>query len=333
MQIRLQRGLSIQLQFTILLLRPIEACAFHMPCGKGHHSVYQNAAQQKNQLMIRIAMTLLTLWPIWCFGQGLADPDSILVQGRKLPEVLLVGTFHFSYPDLDAHKTQKRQRVDILSEQKQKEVAELVEYISRFRPNKIVVEAAENTGFITNSFRNYLAGKEKMRRSEIAQIGFRLMERFGIDTVYGCDAIPLATGLYESEGSSVFQKVLDSIYKDWDFTTQANYKQLYDYEDSMMNKVPLIQYFLWRNSEKVSKRGFGAYLTEDFKLGETRGADALSMHWYNRNLRIFRNIQRITTSAEDRILVLFGAGHVDILRTLFESTPEYKLIPFTNLEN
>ena len=47
-------------------------------------------------------------------------------------------------------------------------------------------------------------------------------------------------------------------------------------------------------------------LTMDFKLDKTRGADVLSMHWYNRNLRILRRIQDVATSANDRIVVIYG---------------------------
>lgn len=45
------------------------------------------------------------------------------------------------------------------------------------------------------------------------------------------------------------------------------------------------------------------------------GADMVST-WYQRNIRIFANITRITDSADDRIFVVYGAGHVPILRQL-----------------
>jgi hypothetical protein len=55
------------------------------------------------------------------------------------------------------------------------------------------------------------------------------------------------------------------------------------------------------------------------------------MYWYSRNLRIFRNIQNISTP-EDRVMVLFGAGHMSILKNLFECSPEYDLLKFNGLE-
>ena len=44
-------------------------------------------------------------------------------------QVLVVGTFHFDYPGLDAHQIEEKNKVDVLKEPKKSEVTELVEYI------------------------------------------------------------------------------------------------------------------------------------------------------------------------------------------------------------
>ena len=79
------------------------------------------------------------------------------------------------------------------------------------------------------------------------------------------------------------------------------------------------------------RRNFGAYLVDDYKLGETKGADILAMDWYDRNLRIFRNLQNIDAKPNDRILVLFISGHIAILDQLLASSPEYQYIQFNDL--
>jgi len=43
-------------------------------------------------------------------------------------------------------------------------------------------------------------------------------------------------------------------------------------------------------------------------------------------MRIYRNIQKINAKATDRILAIFGAGHLNILKLLFESSPECNLV-------
>ncbi|MBK8492832.1 MAG: hypothetical protein IPL49_18595 [Saprospirales bacterium] len=55
------------------------------------------------------------------------------------------------------------------------------------------------------------------------------------------------------------------------------------------------------------------------------------MFWFNRNLLIFRNIQQIGHDGDDRILVLFGTGHVGVLKWLIESSAEYDLVEFGGL--
>ena len=62
------------------------------------------------------------------------DPDSILVGNRPRPKVLLVGTFHFEYYDLDAHVTAKEKRVNVKEPKRQQEMQELIDHIARFKP-------------------------------------------------------------------------------------------------------------------------------------------------------------------------------------------------------
>ena len=93
----------------------------------------------------------------------------------------------------------------------------------------------------------------------------------------------------------------------------------------------LLEFFKLINSKEWHDYGYGAYLVGDFKLENNRGADYLSIWWYNRNLRIFRNLQKITESENDRILVIFGNGHASIFRQLIEASPEYDFVEFDSL--
>lgn len=48
--------------------------------------------------------------------------------------------------------------------------------------------------------------------------------------------------------------------------------------------------------------------------------------WYNRNLRIFANLQRLTAGPGERLLLLIGSGHLPILRHCALASPEYALV-------
>jgi hypothetical protein len=283
-----------------------------------------------------VASFLFLSLPFLLFSQGnFPDPDEILVGDNKLPKVLLVGSFHFAYYNLDAHKVADEDQVDILSEKRQKELEELVEYIAKFKPNKIAVETGRNTGYLMREYEDWKSGKEPLKKSETRQIGFRLLDRFGLDTIFGVDAGSVSRDLYYSKDSLVIRPYLDQIFEDYDYRSKdkisKRYKKFRELDDKLTLENTLLEYFKYMNSDKVLDRGFGAYLNGDFKNGDYEGADALVLYWYNRNLRILRNIQKITTSPDDRILVIFGAGHVEILKHLFQCTPQYELIKFNEL--
>lgn len=285
---------------------------------------------------ISIALsTALVLASAGSRAQDIAFPDSILIGNAELPHVLLVGSFHFEYYDLDAHVTAKDKRVNVKDPRRQKEIEELAAYIARFRPTAIAIESGPNTGNILRRYERSKAGGPIDRADEIDQIGFRLMARFGIDTLYGVDAPTLVEDLWSLRDSSVLHPLVDSVYADWDFTSDdevsKRYSAYYTAMDAYRSEHTLLESFKMMNSDKALDRDFGAYLAGDFKLGKYRGADGLAMHWYARNLRIFRNIQELHLGPRDRLLVLFGAGHMGVLRHLFECSTEFRSVGFCDL--
>ncbi|MBA3648464.1 MAG: hypothetical protein H0W62_07935 [Chitinophagales bacterium] len=269
------------------------------------------------------------------FAQSLKQPDEFFNTRDSLPKIFLVGTFHFEYYNLDAYKTDKEKQIDILSPQKQNELQELLDYLSLYKPDKIAVESKPAWN-AQAKYRDYKSGKAPLSRDEISQIAFRLMDRFHLDTIYSIDAGSIYDDMEILKDSAVFHPYLDSLFKDYDFQSNdavsKRYINFYNYQTTLATEIPLLKYFKYINSDEILKRNYGAYLTGDFKLGNNRGADALAMYWYDRNLRIFRNIQKITTSPHDRILVLFGSGHMSILNQLFDCSPEYEYIKFNDLK-
>lgn len=286
---------------------------------------------------IRFISTIVCLS---CFnslsGQSTVDADSILFGDKKLPKVLLVGTWHFANYGLDAHVTAEENQINIHSERRQQELKELLDYLSLFEPTKIMVESGPITGYITYNYNEWLAGKEQLMANERSQIGMRLVDRFDLDTIYGVDDWPLLLDLHYD--SSLIQiPYLDSVFRRHYFggtdSIQQAYTQFYNFEEKFELEHTLLESFKFLNSDKTLNRYFGAYIAGgQFDSSGNEGPDALSMFWMNRNLRIFHNIQQIDTNPNDRILVLFGAGHVAILKWFFECSPQYELVKFNDLK-
>lgn len=290
----------------------------------------------KNSMLFSVVLLLMLPFTLQAQTPGFRDPDEFLVQGDPLPQVLLVGTWHFNYPGLDAHKTTEDRKMDILSPEKQAELQELLDYLARFRPTKIVVEGGRNSGYLMWHYRDWKSGEAPLGRSEIDQIAVRMIDRMGLDTMYGCDAYPLMFERYdvrEQEPSDpYFLELTEGFSFGGEDEMAKRYQNLYAYSDEMVLERSLLDNFLYINSPKRLERGFGAYISGGhFNAEDHKGPDALSMNWFNRNLRIFQNIRNIGHGPEDRILVLFGAGHVQILDFLFRCSPEFELVPFDSL--
>ncbi|MEO0895660.1 MAG: DUF5694 domain-containing protein [Bacteroidota bacterium] len=289
--------------------------------------------------MKQVLIVLLHVMIGSAFAQPIMYPDNILIGDKKIPKVMVIGTFHMSYPNLDAHVTDKDKQVDIHSPEKQKEVEELVDYIAQFKPTKIAVEGGRNSGYILRRYEKWIKkkGKGKLRASEIDQVAFRLMKRFDMDTLYGCNAPGMTWHMQNGADSSCMKPYLEKVFEGYDWKSDdpmdSLYNVFYEKDDEYCLELSLLEYFKQMNSDLMVKRYHGAYLIGDFKTDDYRGADALALYWYSRNLRIFRNIQKITDSPDDRILVLFGAGHSSILKQQFEATPEFELVEFNSLGN
>jgi len=248
---------------------------------------------------------------------------------KEKTQVLVVGTFHFDYPGFDYNKTSEQDKIDVLTEPKKSEVTELVEYIKKFKPNKISIEASPKWE-ATRKLRKYKDGEFRQERDERYQLGIRLASELHLDTLYSINSWGLVDDMEKKD--SVYIK---NLFKDYDFQSDDPYNQYmtdwYNEEDKLASQVNLLELFKLMNSKESHNYGYGAYLVGDFKLDNYRGDDILSIWWYSRNLRIFRNIQKITESKNDRILVIFGNGHAPVFRQLLEASPEYDFVEFDSL--
>lgn len=259
-------------------------------------------------------------------------PDKILLKGNRQPaKALLLGTFHFGYPNLDGHKTDSAKFIDVKSPQRQREMEELAEVIRRFKPTRIYVESSDQP-WIDSLYGAYLTGHYTLGRNEIFQLGFRIAKQMNHKTLYAVDTWPFSNEYYRRYGW------IDSLWNDQtsvdrlrDQYWEAKYKEFYTTSDSVELSLSLLEHFLLMSTPEVLQRMHGHYLASGFAKESTAGADILSIWWYNRNLRIFNNILRTKPTANDRIVVLFGNGHIPILKHCFYSSPEFEVVELKTL--
>lgn len=254
------------------------------------------------------------------------SPDEVLgLSASRQSTVLLLGAWHFDYPGLDSHKIANSNQIDILSPNRQKELEEVLDKLGQFNPSVICLES-DSQQKLDQRYQDFLDGKGPVSRSEVVQVGFKLGQRLRHKRVYAVDAgawgqeaadDPAIKSMWEAVRNNA--KSLDPL--------QAAYNRWYSYQDQYAKAHALREALLLHNDDDVLNRMLGQYYIGTFKNPNPQvGPDKLSIWWINRNLRIFHKILQVASQPGMRILVVFGQGHIPLLRDAFRDSPEFRLV-------
>lgn len=224
-------------------------------------------------------------------------------------------------PGLDAINVEAD---DILSERRQKEIAELLDKLALYKPTKIAIEADYKSTHWQERYKKYLNGDYKLGRNEIEQIGFQLAKRLNLPTLYPIDYPMLMGGLLYSEIEYPKGKPQPTSEK-----ANKEPKPLSE-EEKLLRKMTVTQYLIKENSKEEIEKSHRQYmemLLPDFEnVAIYTRADRVS-NWYKRNLRMFSNLNRISEfNGQDRILLIVGSGHLKILKDFTRDSPQFCLI-------
>jgi len=245
---------------------------------------------------------------------------------------MTLGVFHFAYPNLDAVIVSEEDQISVLDEPYQSEIISIARAIEKFDPTIICVERVPERQQYTDSlFSLYLEGSLEPGKNEIYQLGFRIARNLNLPGVYCVDD----QGRHYDNINELFG----------DSARLARFGDYYRNSPDSIYRVPnpsgkvssiLDELIHMNNPEYISDR-LSLYLLTQFKYeeepGDFTGVDFETGRWYNRNLRIFRNIQRIPQSPDDRILLIIGAEHLNLLNLFFDVSKEYELVsPLPYLE-
>lgn len=260
-------------------------------------------------------MNLLLLVALSTLVCGLAAAQG--PPGAPVAEVLVLGTYHFDNPGLDVAQVTV---ADVLTPEKQAEVAAAADALAAFHPTKIVVERRpERAAEVDSLYAAYRAGRHALGRSEVEQLGFRLAARLGHDRLYPADH----GGEFPFGPLMAYAEAHDPAFAAGVAETIGRIEQE---ADSLHRTATVGEILRHYNRPDVLERDHGWYVaTAAVGAGDGyAGADLLSA-WYDRNVRIFANVAALAEPG-DRVLVIFGAGHAPILRELVEAAPEMELV-------
>jgi len=259
-----------------------------------------------------------------------AISDPYLFVGKNKAKVMVLGVFHFANPGLDSYKP--KFAFNILEEKRQEELEELLRKVAEYRPTKILVEWDRiKMDSITNErYQAFLNGTFLLndKSNEVYQIGFKLAKKLGHKKVYCSDASAEWFGVeldWDNYDAEAYLKSKGQYEK----STRYDFQSFYEWSDSLKTVQTLNEHFIMLNSPKNRLKDHQAYLTDLILEGagdNYLGADAVA-NWYRRNLRIFANVYDMTDfEREERILLIYGSGHVWQLRQLFKDSPDFDYI-------
>lgn len=220
---------------------------------------------------------------------------------RTKAHVLVLGTFHMANPGRDVFNLQVD---DMRAPQRQAEIAAFVENLKAFHPTKIAVEAPLGDQKTNQKYRDYLAGKYELTASEVDQIAFRLAKEMGFKQVYPVDIM----GDFPWEAVADFAKKNGKEQLMNEIVSSAP-REL-EKESAILKNGTVSDLFVHINAAEQVREGNALYMgmARFAGNGEYPGPDLMAA-WYRRNARIFGNLRNVIESPDDRVLVIYGAGH------------------------
>jgi len=269
-------------------------------------------------------------------------------------EVVLLGTWHFSNPGQDEYNTTSD---DFYAPKRQTEINELNKSLASFNPDKIFVEnSAEYQVYFDSLYNIPNFDFKKVRNghgvNEVYQVGYKLGKMLQHEKIYGADADGLWLG-------SAVNDVAKKQYKELEKIHNAKMMSWVKYLDAFMKKNTIKDIMISMNHpDSIIKNNeyyidYSAQIIDQTKAegsplfvhtleGEKEerlagtfdqkyiGAELVA-EWYKRNIKIYTKILEQTSPEDQRIFVLFGAGHIRILKHLFEDNPHFKIVEVNDI--
>ncbi|GHO80553.1 hypothetical protein KSD_83240 [Ktedonobacter sp. SOSP1-85] len=236
----------------------------------------------------------------------------------SLSTLLLLGTYHMGNPNHDLFNMQAD---DSRSAQRQREIEECVSLLQAFRPTEVAIEAVpEKEVTINDCYQQYQRGTYALADNEREQLGFRIAAALKHERIYAIDwNEPIGYGIgwlykyVEEEAPEVYHRLMER--------GKASIKAL-----ANLQKISSIgEVLYWMNQPEQLQANHRSYM-HLLQLGEGKFYPGIEwvQGWYGRNMRIFANLLRITEPG-DRILVIYGQGHIPLLTQYTRDSGFYKL--------
>jgi hypothetical protein len=247
---------------------------------------------------------------------GIVDRDA-----KTKPALVVLGTYHMGTP---GNNVVNGKVDDVTSPERQKQIVKLIEKLEKFKPTKIVVECdLEDDAKTQETYERYLAGSYQLSKNETNQIGFRLAKELSHKKVYCVDWSDFwddPSINYEKYAAkdAELDSFLKGVYRNLKTDVEAEHEKLFT--------LPVVEQLIFLNQPARIEKAHKTYF-DLMRIG--RGKEYIGTNyvswWYRRNLTILDNIIRLTDSPNDRILVVYGSGHLKLLTQFAKESDFYNV--------
>jgi len=252
----------------------------------------------------------LSVCVLFCQVSAVNAQVGIVDSNAKVkPTFVLLGTYHMGSEGNNVFKSDVD---EVTSPKRQKQIVDLIEKLKKYKPTKIAIECdTEYDAKFQENYDNYLTGEYVLSENERDQIGFRLANELGQKKIYCVD-----WGIFPEDPLYWYEPYAE---KDQELNRFLNGlrekgKKDNDAKNKELRSLSIIDQLIFLNQPDQIEKAHQAYF-DIMRIGrgdEYVGANYLSW-WYGRNMKILVRIIRITESPNDRILVIYGAGHNKLL--------------------
>lgn len=240
-----------------------------------------------------------------------------------MTEILLLGSFHFLESSIDFYSSEIQNELDLITRK-----------LLKFNPAVIAVEAAAKAQeYIDKSYEIFdlmdLQDRNKMQNETLGEI-YMFGQKYPI--TYNNESIQIGYRLGKMLAHSKVCAIDDDTILNMDVMYNkppSSLKEAMNALHADMNKHmndTIVDMYKYYNSEEWSKLNHSIYIQANMiSAGNNYAGAEMVTKWYERNLKIFSNIQRLADTYR-RIFIIYGAGHLKILRDLINADSNLKLI-------
>lgn len=247
--------------------------------------------------------------------------------------IMTLGTFHF--------KTDEGTNIiKVQDENRQKELLELIKKISKFKPNKLCVELRPSEEEKYNKiFHEFLDETELDLNKRLQEIGIKGADYNITNSIDERIKFAFDLAKYNNINHIHCIDYFDGWSQPLVFEKAKEDKEVYMKLEESYMKFANLYYSMFTEETSIEKiyRIFNNKETNDFQHSTSFlpfneigiGSDSIGVDfvasWYKRNLHILSNLKSVSEDG-DRILVLYGAGHLKLLRDFINDSLDLNYI-------